>query len=92
MSNNPLPGLHCAYCSSLIDDYTPVEDGTVPVEGDGMMCVYCGNLNIYCDEKTVRKLNKDELAEFAKDLLRTAKEKVAHGEYGTSWNRRHRPA
>jgi hypothetical protein len=62
------PGLRCATCGELIDDYTHVQgpDGT-PHAGDVSICLVCGTIRVYYGTGGLREPTPEEMAGFQAD-------------------------
>jgi hypothetical protein len=70
-----VPLSRCRKCNEPLERARPMEDGTVPGEGDISMCVYCGLISIYNADQTLREPTFEEWdkitnQEKVKDVLR----------------------
>jgi hypothetical protein len=59
----------CPFCHKMNDLHTGVDSSTEgPKTGDYMMCLSCGEIGVFTEEKNIRRPDKDE----TKDILNNA--------------------
>lgn len=55
------PDARCPACQKTLDAATSTHGKRGPKEGDYSVCMYCGNLNIFLPDLTVRSATEQEM-------------------------------
>ncbi len=63
-----VPASKCPHCEKILDGASSTNGENIkPKSGDAMICIYCGNINIYGDDGELRKSTKIELDKLLSD-------------------------
>lgn len=59
------PQTACTNCGRIVDSATGVSTNNQPNPGDAAVCVGCGHIMAYAEDRTLRELTDDEIKEVA---------------------------
>jgi hypothetical protein len=60
---NDIPEQRCPYCGNVLNRSTRMMGDGVPDKDDVSLCIRCGGLTVYTEDRSLRRPSIEELAE-----------------------------